>query len=97
MPKTATLTVGDTFSEKGNVHLTTEEGDYHAVMTRLEGTVWLLLHLNPDNEPACRFSVVDHSDADIAKFIMDEYDGWIICKCNVDGVIQSNSRVGSDN
>jgi hypothetical protein len=68
-------------------------GDFVAYF-RLDEGKWLLVSWHPANYPALHLSVILKTEAELAKFIQEEFDGWKVRRCNISGVSIVEDRVG---
>ena len=77
-------------TEKGNTLLVTEDGDSFVAWLDIgsPGRAFHRLEVswNPDDYPSLSVSVVEMTDKKLAKHINENCEGWIIRKCNVEGV-----------
>jgi hypothetical protein len=86
------LKADDHWCERGNTLLETGEGNMVAWLD-LEGNHRLQVSWCPDNYPALNVSVIELTDEQLAAHINDKCGGWLIRKCNIDGVNDENGSV----
>lgn len=79
-------------SERGNTLLSTGEGNIIAWLD-LPCDYRLEVSYCPDNYPSLNVRVVDLSEADLAAHINANLGGWLVHKCNVNGVNVVSGRV----
>ena len=77
-------------TERGNTLLVTEDGDSFVAWLDI-GSPGIAFHRlevswNPDNYPSLNVSAGEMTDKKLAKHINENCKGWIIRKCNVEGV-----------
>lgn len=66
-------------------------------MIDLKGGIRLEISINMDNYPGLTVAIIDSDDAKCAKHIMDRFGGWIVRKCNIEGVeVEDGMIVSSD-
>ena len=82
-------------TEKSNIYLVSEEGDFHHAYIRLPDgpNRWLEISIRPCNYPALLVQTITVTDADLAVHINKEFDGWIARKMNLEGVAVDDGRV----
>lgn len=79
------LEATDHLCERGNTLLVTGEGNMVAWLDLL-GDQRLQVSWCPDNYPALNVTVVTLTDAQLAEHINTRCGGWLIRKCNIEGV-----------
>jgi hypothetical protein len=87
--------------ERGNTLLSTGEGNIVAWLD-LPGGEGRQVHVHkyrlevtytPDNYPSLNVQIVRSSDEELAAHINSQLGGWLVHKCNVDGVVVELNRV----
>lgn len=75
-------------SERGNIWLTTDEGEYHHCYIRLPDGPdrWLEISIRPCNYPGLLVQTVTITEAELTKHILKEFDGWIARKMCLESV-----------
>lgn len=86
------ITIPDNFAEceRGNTLLTDDEGNMVAWIT-LDGELRMQVSWCPDDYPALRLSLVKLDDERLAAHINERCRGWLIRKCNVEGINMGKS------
>ena len=83
--------------ERGNTMLATGEGNFVAWLDMDDEGHRLEVSYAPDNYPALNVAVVNLSDEELADHINEKLQGWIVQKCNIEGVKRTpNDTVVND-
>ena len=93
MTKSASLPVGTYLCERGNTWLITDDDFIHLAFFSLEDDVWLQVSIHPGNYPGCEVTVISSTEEELAKYIRDRCSGWLVRKCNIEGVNIENGYV----
>lgn len=72
--------------ERGNIWLTTEEGEQHVAWFRLSKDKWLEASVVPVNYPGFQVSIIASTYEELAAHINANCAGWVIRKLNIEGV-----------
>jgi hypothetical protein len=79
--------------ERGNTLLSTGEGNIIAWLSLGDNNMRLEVSYCPDNYPALNVKVVNLTDTQLAEHINTKLQGWLIHKCNIEGVETELNRV----
>lgn len=83
-------------NERGNTWLVTEEGDNHIAWFKLDDNHFLEVAVEPYNYPGFKVNVIESTEAELAEHINTKCAGWLIRKCNVEGVNQQFGYVACE-
>lgn len=82
--------------ERGNTWLEQQGTGNHVAWFKLDDGHFLEVAVEPANYPGFKVAVVAETEAGLARHINEKCQGWLVRKCNTEGVKSENGCVAGE-